>query len=136
MTSAIEAANAIGAADLGDRRPPAAPATGRAIFCSCASRQPVKLSQGVKANFDHATLAGSRAVAPCIAFCDQKGPAIGPRYLTAAIASGAAAVLIRRPRAKKVFRNLRKCVRCCLRRTSRAGLRLRSDQTLPATALA
>src|SRR5258708_39555602 len=38
----------------------------------CNARQPVKLCQGVKANFDHATLAGSRAAAPRIAFCGRE----------------------------------------------------------------
>jgi len=49
--------------------------------------------------------------APRIAFCDQEGPAIAPRYLTAAIASGAAVLSIDREQ-KKSSGILRKCVRC------------------------
>ena len=48
-------------------------------------------------------LAASRPVAPRIAFCDQEEPAIAPRYLTAAIASGAAVLSV--DHEKKVFRN-------------------------------
>src|SRR5260221_11256056 len=40
----------------------------------CNARQPVKMGQGVKANFDNATLAGSGAAAPRLAFFGREGP--------------------------------------------------------------
>src|SRR6266702_5445615 len=39
-------------------------------------------------------LARPHAAAPRVASCDQEGPAIAPRYLTAAIVSGAAVVSV------------------------------------------
>jgi hypothetical protein len=44
--------------------------------------------------FDRVRLAAPRPAAPRIAFCDQEGPAIAPRYLTAAVASGAAVLSV------------------------------------------
>jgi hypothetical protein len=65
-------------------------------FHSCAPCVKAALSrcQGVKANRASAPLAAPCAVAPRIASCDQEGPAIAPRYLTAAIASGAAVLTV------------------------------------------
>jgi hypothetical protein len=72
---------------------PAAPAR-QSLFFRQTTRsrrhRPVSRCQTVKANFPRAALVASRPVAPRIAFCDQEGPAIALRYLTAAIASGAA----------------------------------------------
>ena len=83
----------------------------RADVLTTNSCQPSALSVNhVNLIFDPVRLARSRAAAPRIAFCDQEGPAIAPRYLTAAIASGAAVLSVDHEQ-KKFSGILRKCVR-------------------------
>jgi hypothetical protein len=71
--------------------------TGHTIFflpCALVSRPVVKARSQGKVLSSSASLPAPRAVAPRIAFCDQEGPAIAPRYLTVAIASGAAVLTV------------------------------------------
>jgi len=99
------------------RKPPAiadvSAGTGRIVLRLLAPpsvKATLSRRQGVKASFERSRLAAPRPVAPRIASCDQEGPAIAPRYLTAAIVSGAAVVSVDHEQ-KKFSGILRICVR-------------------------